>query len=128
MKYASLAFALGFLALGLASRPALAATSTASLSVTVTVVSSCQVSAPATASGTYTVTRANATTPDSDTCTSHTPYNVSHSTSLTPSVTEITRKTSGSDTEAGTGSGASQSPGAYDFCDRHLLIGNVPGQ
>jgi spore coat protein U-like protein len=115
MKYASLAFALGFLALGLASRPALAATSTASFSVTVTVVSSCQVSAPATASGTYTGTRANAATPVSVACTNHTPYNVSHSTGLTPSVTEITRKTPGSDTEAGTSNGAAQSPGAYDF-------------
>ena len=115
MKYTLFALALGFLASGLASRPALAATSTASFSVTATVQSSCQVSAPATASGTYTVTRANASTPVSITCTNPTPYNVGHSTSLTPSVTEITRKTSGSDTEAGTGSGASQSPGAYDF-------------
>src|ERR1035437_219368 len=115
MKYTLFALALGFLASGLASRPALAATSTASFSVTATVQSSCQVSAPATASGTYTVTRANASTPVSITCTNPTPYNVGHSTSLTPSVTEITRKTSGSDTEAGTSNGASQSPGAYDF-------------
>ena|ERR1039458_5746567 len=115
MKYITLAFALGFLASALASRPSLAATRTASLSVTATVVSSCQVSVPAAAPRTYTVTRANAATPVSIACTNPTPYHVSHSASLTPSLTEITRKTSGSDTEAGTSNGASQSPGAYDF-------------
>jgi spore coat protein U-like protein len=99
----------------LALRPCLAATRTASLSVTATVVSSCQVSVPATASRTYTGTRANVATPVSVACTNPTPYNVSHSTSLTPSVTEITRKTSGSDTEAGTSNGDAQSPGWYDF-------------
>jgi len=115
MKYITLAFALSFLASALASRPSLAATRTASLSVTVTVVSSCQVSVPSTASGTYTVTRANAATSVSVACTNPTPYNVSHSTGVTPSITEITRKTSGSDTEAGTGNGAAQSSGVYDF-------------
>jgi spore coat protein U-like protein len=78
-------------------------------------VSSCQVSAPATAPGTSRSIRANAATSISVACTYPTPYNVSHSTGLTPSVTEITRKTSGSDTEAGTSNGAAQSPGAYDF-------------
>jgi spore coat protein U-like protein len=78
-------------------------------------MSSCQVSAPATAPGTYTAIRANAATSVSVACTNPTPYNVRHSTNLTPSVTEITRKTSGSDTEAGTSNGAAQSPGAYDF-------------
>jgi spore coat protein U-like protein len=78
-------------------------------------VSSCQVSTPATASGTYSATRANAATPVFVACTNHTPYNVNHSTSLTPSITESTRKTSGSDTEAGTSNGAAQSPSAYDF-------------
>ncbi|MGO9317990.1 MAG: spore coat protein U domain-containing protein [Terracidiphilus sp.] len=113
MKYITLALSLGFLVSALASRPSLAATRTASLSITATVVSSCQVSAPATAPGTYTAIRANGATSVSVACTYPTPYNVSHSTGLTPSVTEITRKTFG--TEAGTSNGAAQSPSAYDF-------------
>lgn len=115
MKFSTLAFALGLLASGQASRPIHAATLTASLVVTVTVVSSCQVSSPATTAATYAPVRANAASSISVTCTMPTPYNVSHNTSLTPSVSEITRKSSGSDTEAGTGNGAALSPGAYDY-------------
>jgi spore coat protein U-like protein len=131
MKYASIAFVLGFLALGLASRPALAATQTASFSVTVTVVSSCRASAPATAFGTYTAAGVNATSPASVACTSPTPYNVSLSAELVPSAIATTQKTTvsasdslnhallldsahtvnsgrtaGADTVAGTGSGS----------------------
>jgi spore coat protein U-like protein len=103
MKFASLIFALCFLASTLASRPALAATATASFSVTATVVSSCQASTPATAFGANTAARVNAASPASVTCTSPTPYNVSLSAELAPSVTVTTRRTAGP---------ASDSPGS----------------
>ena len=103
MKYVTWAFALGFLASALASRPALAATATASFSVTATVVSNCQISVPATASVSYTTMRANAASLASVNCTSPTPYNVSLSTELAPGVTVTTRTTAGS---------ASDSPGS----------------
>jgi spore coat protein U-like protein len=119
MKFASLLFALGFLASALASRPALAATQTASFSVTVTVASSCQISASATASGTYTATRANAATPVSVTCTNSTPYNVSHSTGLTPSITEISRKAAGP--EIGNGSSQPDAVSGQSAGAQHVL-------
>lgn len=100
MKFASLIFALCFLASALASRPALAATATASFSVTATVLASCQVSAPASAYGANTAARVNAASPASVTCTSPTPYNVSLSAELAPSVTVTTRKTAGSATDS----------------------------
>jgi spore coat protein U-like protein len=71
-------------------------------------VSSCQVSTTATASGTYAVTRANVATSVSVACTNPTPYNVSYSTELAPSVSVTTRKTAGS---------ASDSPGHVPFSD-----------
>lgn len=79
MKYALFSFALGFLAAGLAPRPALAATSNPSFAVTVTVQAGCQVSAPATAFGIYTTAGANSTSAASVACTLPTPYNVSYS-------------------------------------------------
>jgi spore coat protein U-like protein len=102
MKYFTLAFALGFLASALASRPVLAATQTASFSVTVTVVSSCQISAPAIAPGSYTAARANPTSPVSVNCTMPTPYNVSYRTDPAPSVTVTTRKSASPETAPGT--------------------------
>jgi spore coat protein U-like protein len=83
MKYSAMAFALGFVALNLFSRPALAATSTASISVSATVLAACQVSAPATAFGTYSVAGASATSALSVSCTMPTPYNVSLSAGVT---------------------------------------------
>jgi spore coat protein U-like protein len=87
IKYALFAFALGFLASGLAPRPALAATASASFAVTVTVQAACQVSAPATAFGTYATAGARATSAISVACTIPTPYNVSRSAGLAASDT-----------------------------------------
>jgi spore coat protein U-like protein len=95
MKFASLIFALGFLASAMVSTPALAATATASFSVTATVLASCQVSAPASAYGANTAPRANAASPASVNCTNPTPYDVSYSTELAPSATATTRNTAG---------------------------------
>jgi len=77
MKYASITFALGLLASGLASRPAVAATATASFSVTAMVVSGCQVSAPDLPSDRYAASGGNATSSVAVTCTKPTPYDVS---------------------------------------------------
>jgi len=88
MKYALFALALGFLASGLAPRPALAATASASFAVTVTVQAACQVSAPATAFGTYATAGARATSAVSVACTIPTPYNVSRSAGLAASDTQ----------------------------------------
>ncbi len=74
MRFASLAIALGFMASGLASDSAFAATSTASFSVTATVLSSCQATAPVAAFGSYATAGRSAL---SVTCTHPTPYNVS---------------------------------------------------
>jgi len=79
MKIALFGFAMGFLAMGLTSSSALAATSTASFSVTATVVSDCQASVPATAFGAYQSSRAAV----SVTCTNPTTYNVSLSSGRT---------------------------------------------
>ena len=100
MKLASVAFALGFLASGFASKPALAATLSSSFSVSVTIVSSCRASAPATAFGAYTAAGVNATSPASITCTSPTPYNVSLSAELVPSAIATTQKTAVSPSDA----------------------------
>ena len=112
MKYFTLAFALGFLASALASRPVLAATQTASFSVTATIVSSCQISAPATASRSYTAARANAAFPVSVNCTMPTPYNVSYRTDPAPNVTVTTRKRTDTGTEPGTSTGSPQQDAA----------------
>lgn len=83
MRFASLAIALGFLASGLALRPALAATSTASFAVTATVLSSCQASAPVAAFGSDPTARRS---PVSVTCNLPSPYNVSLSAALSARV------------------------------------------
>ncbi len=98
MKIALIGFALGGLAIGLASRPALAATSTASFSVTATVVSGCQASA-----GAYTAARV-APSSVSVNCTSPTAYNVSLSAgrsvdSAATTAAESTPKIAGSASE-----------------------------
>jgi spore coat protein U-like protein len=106
MKFSPFGFALCFIALGLTSRPAPAATATASFSVTATVVSGCQVSAPAAVFGVYTAARAAPLSISSVSvnCTSPTAYNVSLSAgratgAATPTATDATRKTAGSASE-----------------------------
>jgi spore coat protein U-like protein len=96
MKSPLSAFALGFLAFGLAPRPAVAATATASFSVTATVLASCAVSAAPMRFGTYTVAAVGAKSSVSVTCTNPTPYNVGLSSGLAPGATVVTRKMTGS--------------------------------
>lgn len=111
MKHATFAFALGFLMLNLAARPALAATSTASFGVSVTVQAACQVSAPARVSGAYATAAANAASSLSVACTNPTPYNVKLSAGQTASAVKKTSNTasvqSGSALLAESASGAS---------------------
>ncbi len=97
------AFALAFLASGMASTPALAVTATASFSVTATVVSGCQVTAPTAVFATNTTAKP-ATSSISVTCTNPTAYNVSLSAgrangAITTSATKTTHKTDGSAAE-----------------------------
>jgi spore coat protein U-like protein len=133
VKSALPAFALGFLALGLAPIPAIAATATTTFSVTATVQSTCLVSATALAFGTYTGAVATSTSAVSVTCTNTTPYNVGLSAGLATGATVTTRsmvgpasallgyglfqnaghttnwgQTIGTDTVTGTGNGAAQ--------------------
>jgi spore coat protein U-like protein len=82
MRFASVAIVLGFLASGLAFRPAFAATATASFGVSVTVVSSCDASAPASAFGNHPIWGGS---PVLITCNLPTAYNVSFSTELAAS-------------------------------------------
>lgn len=95
MKYASFAFALGFLASGLAPRPALAATASASFAVTATVQAACQVSSPATAFGVYTTIGTNATSAVSVACTHPTAYSVDLSAGLAAVDTATAQKIRG---------------------------------
>lgn len=83
MKYASIAFVLGFLASGLASTPVLAATTSASFGVSVMVLASCQVSAPAAAFGTNTTAGGNAASTVAVACTNPVPYNIDSGAGLT---------------------------------------------
>ena len=76
MKYASFAFALGFLASGLASRPVLAATRTASFGVSVTVADNCLTVTKPPASGLYPASAANPASAVSVHCAVGTPYTV----------------------------------------------------
>lgn len=132
MRFALFAIALGLLASGLASRPALAATSTASFGVTATVQSSCQATAPVSAFGNYATAGAS---PVSVSCTHPTPYNVSLSADLTASAamkmtgpakallgyglllnsahTNERGRTAGMDTLAGSGNGSSRAQASY---------------
>jgi spore coat protein U-like protein len=96
MKSGLSAFALSFLALGLASRPAVAATTaTTTFAVTATVQATCLVSATAMAFGTYTGVLANSTSTVSVTCTNTTPYNVGLSAGLATGATVTARKMTG---------------------------------
>jgi len=74
MRFASFAIACGLLVSGLASMPALAATSTTSFAVTATISSTCQASTPVAAYGGY---PSAAGSPASVACTRPTSYNVS---------------------------------------------------
>jgi spore coat protein U-like protein len=89
------AVALGFLVLGLATRPATAATATTTFGVTATVQATCLVSATALAFGTYTGALATSTSTVSVTCSNTTPYNVGLSAGLATGATVITRQMSG---------------------------------
>jgi spore coat protein U-like protein len=138
MKSALPAAALGFLALGLATRPALAATATTTFGVTATVQATCLVSATALAFGTYTGALATSTSTVSVTCTNTTPYNVGLSAGMATGATVTTRQmtgpasallnyamfsnstrttnwgqTTGTDTVTGTGNGAAQALTVY---------------
>ena len=75
-KSALAAAAVGFLALGLASTPAVAATANTTFSVTASVAATCSISASTLAFGAYTGVVNNATTTLSVYCTNTTPYNV----------------------------------------------------
>jgi spore coat protein U-like protein len=132
-KFALPAMLLGFMVLGLASRPVLAATATTTFGVSATVQATCLVSATAMAFGTYTGAVATSTSTVSVTCTNTTPYNVGLSAGLATSATVTTRsmtgpaaallsyslfsdaartvnwgQTIGTDTVTGTGNGAAQ--------------------
>jgi spore coat protein U-like protein len=124
--------------LGLATRPAVAATATTTFGVTATVQSTCLVSATALAFGTYTGALATSTSTVSVTCTNTTPYNVGLSAGLATGATVTTRQmtgpasallnyamfsnstrttnwgqTVGTDTVTGTGNGAAQALTVY---------------
>jgi len=138
MKFALPCVVLVSMALGLASRPALAATATTTFGVNATVQSTCLVSATAMAFGTYTGAVATSTSAVSVTCTNTTPYNVGLSAGLATGATVTTRsmtgpaaallgyalfsdsartvnwgQTIGTDTVTGTGNGAAQAITVY---------------
>jgi spore coat protein U-like protein len=96
MKSALSVFALGFLAFGLAPRPAVAATASASFGVSATVLATCLVSAAPMKFGTYTRSAVSAASSVSVTCTNPTPYNVSLSSGLAPGSAVVTGKMIGS--------------------------------
>jgi spore coat protein U-like protein len=127
------ALALGFLALGLAPMPAIAATATTTFNVTATVVATCLVAATPLAFGNYTGVVDPAASTVTVTCTNTTPYNVGLSVGLATGATVTTRSmtgpasallgyglftnaghttnwgfTIGTDTVAGTGNGLAQ--------------------
>jgi len=95
MKSALSVLALGFLAVGLAPRPLVAATASASFGVSATVLATCLVSAAPMRFGTYTRAVLNATSSVSVTCTNPTPYNLSLSSGLTPGAPVVTPKMTG---------------------------------
>jgi spore coat protein U-like protein len=138
MKSALPVVALGFLALGLATQPAVAATVTTTFGITATVQATCLVSATSLAFGTYTGAVATSTSAVSVTCTNTTPYNVGLSAGLATGATVAARQmtgpasallgyalfsdaartvnwgqTIGTDTVAGTGNGAAQAITVY---------------
>jgi len=95
LKPALAVASLGFLALGLAPMPGVAATATTTFAVTATVQATCVVSATALPFGTYTAVVANATSTVSVTCTNTTPYNVGLNAGLATGATVTTRKMTG---------------------------------
>jgi spore coat protein U-like protein len=95
LKSALSAFALGFLALGLVARPAVAAIVTTTYGVSATVQATCLVSATPMAFGAYTGVVANSTSTVSVTCTNTTPYNVGLSAGLATGATVTTRQMTG---------------------------------
>ncbi|MGD0096275.1 MAG: spore coat protein U domain-containing protein [Terracidiphilus sp.] len=98
MKFSKIALStlsaatLGFLALGLASTPAVAATATTTFNVTATVNSNCTVSAGALGFGAYSGAAINASSTISVTCTNSTPYTVGLNQGLTTGATVTTRQ------------------------------------
>ena len=98
MKYSSAfnsavrAAVLGFLALGLSSTSAFAATATANFNVTATVSATCIVSATALSFGSYTGAVANAQSSVNVTCTNTSPYDVGLNAGLTTGATVTTRQ------------------------------------
>ena len=138
MKSALSVLALGFLASGLAPRPAVAATASTSFGITATVQGTCLVSASDLTFGLYAGAAVNATSSISVTCSDRTPYSVGLSAGLAPGATVATRKMTGSgsavlgyalasnsygtvnwgptvgaDTVAGTGNGSAQTLSVY---------------
>jgi spore coat protein U-like protein len=95
MRSALPAVALGIVALGLATKPAVAATVTTTFGVTATVQATCLVSATPLAFGTYTGAVATSTSAVSVTCTNTTPYNVGLSAGLATGATVTTRSMTG---------------------------------
>jgi len=132
---------LGFLALGIASTPASAANTSTTFTVSATVQATCVIAAGNLAFGTYTGAALPATSTITVTCTNTTPYNVLLNPGATTGALVTTRQmknganllnyslfsnagltanwgqTIGTDTVAGTGSGATQTLTVY---------GNVP--
>jgi spore coat protein U-like protein len=138
MKTAIYAFALGFLALGLGSKAADAATATTTFAVSATVQATCLVSASPMSFGNYSGAVVNTTSTVSVTCTNTTGYNVGLSAGLATNATVTTRQmtgpssavlgyslfsdssrsvnwgsTVGVDTVVGTGNGSAQSLTVY---------------
>src|ERR1700719_190873 len=95
MKSALPAVALGFLALGLATSSAVAATVTTTFGISATVQATCLVSATPMGLGTYTGAVANSTSAGSGTCTNTTPYNLGLSAGLATGATVTPRQMTG---------------------------------
>src|ERR1700730_10361774 len=142
------AIALCFLVLGLATKPAVAATATTTFGVTATVQATCLVAATSMAFGTYTGAVATSTSAVSVTCTNTTPYNVGLSAGLATGATVTTRQmtgpasallgyamfsnaahtvnwgqTIGTDTVTGTGNGAAQAITVYGQATAGQFVG-----
>ena len=95
LKSTLCAAALGFLALGLATTSAVAATATTTFGVSATVQATCLISATPMAFGTYTGVIANSTSTVTVTCTNTTTYNVGLNPGLATGATVTTRKMTG---------------------------------
>lgn len=135
MKFINMAFALSLIVSDLVPYSAFAATQIASFSVTATVISSCQISAHLTSSRSDIAAMVYPASPVSVICTSPTPYNVSYSTGMAPSVTVTTRKAVSREAAPGTGNKSSPSdaissrsaeaPHDMPYANAHLVIINV---